>query len=328
MYLPNGSTGAFDPTSGSTAPARTNTTVGDYTDLNRPMQWGGISIERAWLEHTFYPALTVRMGAFLTPYGIWNVDHGSPVIITTRRPFIIGEGLFPEHQTGFEIYGAWNLGPSQVGYHVTLSNGRGPLDTYQDLDHNKAIGGRLFFKHDSPNWGTLTLGASGYKGTYTDSQTSIGVDSTGKLGVTTAVTSQYKELSLAADIKWELGGLLVQSELIMHDIAYPDEHRPTAAPLAGGPSGFVPDHRGIGGYGFTGYRFPFLGTMPFGGLEFYDSGDLNSTAPVAAAFGGLNVRPTARIVFKGQYTYSWFGEWQGPKMGHYSEIELQTAWSF
>jgi len=326
MYLPNGTSPASsDP---SVVPPRTDTTVGDYTDLNRPVKWGGISIERAWLEHTFHPALTVRAGAFLTPYGIWNVDHGSPVIIGARRPFIIGESLFPEHQTGLEIYGAWNFGPSQVGYHLTLSNGRGPIDSYQDLDHNKAIGGRLFFKHDNAKFGTLTLGTSGYKGTYTDSTDSFAPDASGKLVVTHPISAQYKELSLAADLKWELGGALVQSEVIMNDVAYPDDHRPAMYPVAGGPPGFAPDHRRVGIYGLAGYRFPFLGIMPFFGAEYYDVGLYSFTPPSAAVWGGLNVRPTARVVLKAQYTYSWFSEWQGPDYGHYNGIDLQAAWSF
>jgi hypothetical protein len=326
MYLPNGSTPIstdYPP------PPRTNTTVGDYTDLNRPVKWGGISIQRAWLERTFHQALTVRVGAFLTPYGIWNVDHGSPVIIGVRRPFIIGQSLFPEHQTGVEIYGTWNFGPSQVGYHLTLSNGRGPIDSYQDLDHNKAIGGRLFFKHDNAKWGTLTIGASGYKGTYTDSYDSVTADpATGKLTVTHPITAQHKELSLAADVKWELAGMLVQSEAIMNDVGYPDAHRPPVFAIAGGPPGFAPDYRSVGVYGLAGYRFPFLGIMPFFGAEYYDIGLYTFTPPSAAVWGGLNVRPTARVVLKAQYTYSWFSKWQAPDLGHYNGIDLQAAWSF
>ena len=326
MYLPNGqapASSAFPP------PPRTDTTVGDYTDAGRPVRWGGISIERAWLEHTFHPALTVRLGAFLTPYGIWNVDHGSPVIIGVSRPYIIGEGLFPEHQTGVEMYGSWDFGPSRVGYHLTLSNGRGPIDSYQDLDHNKAIGGRLFFKHESPRWGTLTVGASGYKGTYTDSSDSLGADAaTGKLVATNTIAAQYKELSLAADIKWELGGALVQSEILMNDRGYPDDHRPPVLPVSGGAPGFTPDHRRYGVYGIAGYRFPFLGTMPFWGAEYYDVGLYTFSGPVAATFGGLNVRPTARVVLKAQYTYVRFSKWQGPDLGRLNILDLQAAWSF
>jgi len=325
MYLPNGTSPASsDPT---VALPRTNTTVADYTDLGRPVKWGGISIERAWLEHTFRPELTVRVGSFLTPYGIWNVDHGSPAIIGVRRPFIIGEALFPEHQTGIEAYGNFNFGPSQIGYHVTVSNGRGPIDTYQDLDHNKAVGGRLFFKHDNAKLGTLTVGTSMYKGTYTDSSDVWAPDSTGEFGLTQPVAAQYKELSLAADLKYEFKGLLVQSEAILQQIAYPDEHRPPFFSLAG-PPGFAPDYQRLGVYGLAGYRFQFLGIMPFFGGEYYDIGQYSFTPKASAIWGGLNVRPIARVVLKAQYTHSWFAKWDGPELGNFNGIDLQAAWSF
>lgn len=325
MYLPNGSTG---PINAYPPPPRTDTSTNDYTDVGRPVKWGGISIERAWLEHTFHPALTVRLGAFLTPYGIWNVDHGSPVIIGVRKPYIIGEGLFPERQTGVEIYGTWNAGPTQVGYHLTLSNGRGPIDSYQDLDSNKAIGGRLFVKHDDPGWGTLTVGASGYKGTYTDSHDVSALTPTGGLKITRQVTAQYKELGLAADVKWELGGLLVQSELVMNDTAYPDGLQPPVYSVTGGAPGFAPDHRRVGVYGLTGYRFAFLGIMPFFGGERYDAGPGSGTPASSGIWGGLNVRPTARVVLKAQYTHAWLNKWEGPDLGSYDGIDLQAAWSF
>ena len=324
MYLPNGTT---PPSTAFPPPPRTDTTVADYTDLGRPTKWGGISIERAWLEHTFHPSLTVRVGAFLTPYGIWNVDHGSPAIVGVKRPFIIGESLFPEHQTGIEAYGTFNFGPSQFGYHATLSNGRGPIDSYQDLDHNKAIGGRLYFKHDA-SWGTLTLGTSGYKGTYTDSSTVYAPDSSGNFVPTYPIAAQYHEASLAADVKYEYSGLLVQAEAITQGVAFPDDHRPPAFPIAGGAPGFAPDYRRVGVYGLAGYRFQFLGIMPFFGGEHYDNGYYSFTPASSAIWGGLNVRPIARVVLKAQYTHSWFAAWQGADYGNYNGLDLQAAWSF
>jgi hypothetical protein len=152
---------------------------------------------------------------------------------------------------------------------------------------------------------------------------------TGKFVTTYPIAAQYKELALAADVKWELGGLLVQSEVIMQDKAYPDDHRPPAYPVNGmGPMGVAPDHRRFGVYGLAGYRFPFLGIMPFWGAEYYDVGLYAFSGPVGATWGGLNVRPTARVVLKAQYTYSWFTKWQGPDLGHFNGLDLQAAWSF
>lgn len=323
-YLPHGAS-QFDASGNVT---RTDTTVQDYTDLGRPARWGGIMIQRAYLEYDAHPLFNVRAGHFLTPYGIWNVDHGTPVIIGVRRPFIIGEALLPQSQTGLEIYGTHHFDPVLVGYHLTLSNGRGPIDTYQDLNNNKAIGGRLFARADT-SAGAFTLGASGYKGRYTDRTQKWAPDATGSFVPSFPVTQDYNELSLAGDLKWELGGAVVQGEVIMNDVVY-DEERPTDLfPVPGAP-GFVPDHRRVGFYGLGGYRFGFLGTMPFAGAEYYYAGPSALGSKSAAFFGGLNVRPTARVVLKAQYTYSWFPDPLAPlpENSHYNSVDLQAAWSF
>jgi hypothetical protein len=323
-YLPQGAS-LVDATG---QVSRVDTTVPDYTDLGRTARWGGVMIQRAYLEYQVHPALTIRGGHFLTPYGIWNVDHGSPVIIGVRRPFIIGESLLPQSQTGLELYGTYHIDPIQIGYHLTLSNGRGPLDAYQDLNGNKAIGGRLFARADTPA-GTFTVGVSGYKGRYTDRKQEYVFDAAGTLGTKYQRVLDYNELSLAADLKWEHQGFLLQGEAIMNDAVY-DRQRPTDPFVISGPPGYLPDTRRFGVYGLTGYRFGFLGTMPFAGAEYYDTGRPMFAGKSAAFFGGLNVRPTARVVLKAQYTYSWFPDSPVvlPKNSHYNTIDLQAAWSF
>lgn len=325
MYLPDGN---VPMTFAATAPTRQSTAVGDYADINRPVRWGGIMIQRAWLEHTFHPALTVRAGQFLSPYGIWNVDHGSPAIIGARRPYVVGEGLIPERQTGLEIWGTHGIDALTLGYHVTLSNGRGPIDTYQDLDNNKAIGGRLFAKLDS-DFGTLTVGGSFYRGKYTDRKDEFATNAKGEFVVRHVPTLVYAELSLAADVKWEWEGLLVQAEAMRNDIAYDDGARLADPGLPGSPPGFVPDYKRWGTYGLAGYRTKFLGTMPFAGLEYYNLGHQSYFPKAAAFWGGLNVRPTPRVVLKAQYTYSWFPGLEGEFANeHYNALDLQASWSF
>jgi hypothetical protein len=323
-YLPHG-TNKVDSTGTVT---REDTTSADYTDLGRPVRPGGIIINRAYLEYLAHPLLNIRGGHYLTPYGIWNVDHGSPVIIGVRRPFIIGEALLPESQTGLEIYGTYHLDPVRLGYHLTLSNGRGPVDTYQDLNRNTALGGRLFAQADT-GAGAFTLGTSGYMGRYTDKSQAYALDAEGNLTVNHPITVDYREQSIAADLKWELAGFLLQGEAIMNDVVY-EGLRPADAFAMEGPPGFLPDYRRVGVYGLTGYRFAFGGIMPFAGLEYYDAGRTGFLSESAAFWGGLNVRPTPRVVLKGQYTYSWFpGDPAGvPKDSHYNAVDLQAAWSF
>jgi hypothetical protein len=325
-YLPDGTVPtaqAFSPT----PPPPTDTSVPDYTDLGRPVKWGGVIIERVYVERTFLSWLTVRGGHFLTPYGIWNVDHGSPVIIGVRRPFIIGENFFPRSQTGLEAFGGGLLGSVEVGYHLTLSNGRGPTDTYRDMDSNKAIGWRLWARRNSLDLGTLTVGVSGYRGKFTAANQTFVVDAKGDLTTGLQPTQQYDELSLAADLKWERGGALFQSEIVMNDRAYTNAApRPPAFAFTG-PAGFIPDNRRWGVYGLTGYRFAFLGIMPWIGAEYYNLGQQQSDA--AAIWGGLNVRPTPRVVLKLQFTRSFFLEsLDGLNFKGVSLADVQVAWSF
>ena len=93
----------------------------------------------------------------------------------------------------------------------------------------------------------------------------------------------------------------------------------------------MPDSRRVGVYGLTGYRFEWLGLMPFAGLEYYDAGEGSGFIEESAAFwGGLNAHPTARVVLKAQYTYSWFpnGGEALPDGANYNALDLQAAWSF
>lgn len=306
-YLPNGSQLPGQP-------ERIDTTSADYADLGRPVPVGGVILERAWLEYAAHPLATLRVGQFLTPYGIWNVDHGSPVIIGSRRPFIIGERLFPEWQTGFQLYGTHHLARTELGYHLTLSNGRGPLDRYFDMDANKAYGGRVYANFDT-DWGDVDVGVSAYKGKYT---------STVGDGFSAPVTIEesFNEFSIAADLKWSVGGFLLQGEVISNDVRYTDEGRPP-----NGFGGFYPDHRRWGMYGLTGYRFDFVGLMPFVAFDFNDPGPTGLGVPAMAFWAGINARPIPRVVLKVQYTYAWYLSdiWSDSR---YSTIDTQAAWSF
>ena len=318
MYLPNG--GQTNP---SLVGPTTDTTVFDNNDFGRPVQWGGIHIERAWLERTFHKLLTVRVGHWLTPYGIWNVDHGSPVVIGVGRPFIVGEELFPASQTGIEVYGTTDINNLQLGYHLTLSNGRGPSPTTADLDNNKAIGGRLFLRHESA-FGTLSVGTAFYRGQYTNKHVELGVDGKGATTTVTVTDSQYDELSLSADLKWQWRGLLVQGEVIENDVAYTPSGR-TVSVLAGAPA-FNSDYRRWGAYGLAGYRFAFLGAMPYAGVGYYKEGSSSWIPKLWDFWLGLNLRPTPRVVLKLQYTFVHF--YLDSPTPDAKMLTAQTAWSF
>jgi len=158
-YLPNGS---YSVDQGGYAQQDTSTV--DYANGQSTTRWGGIIMQRIYLEWTLHPLLSVRGGQFLTPFGIWNVDHGSPAYIPAQRPLAIVSGLYPERQMGLEALGRWSASNANtLGYHLTLSNGTGPVSDYRDLDRNKALGGRLYWERYGATT-FLRVGASGYYG--------------------------------------------------------------------------------------------------------------------------------------------------------------------
>ncbi|HEY6878079.1 MAG TPA: hypothetical protein VI299_08660, partial [Polyangiales bacterium] len=190
-YAPHGSN---DPNGGII-----NNSYGDPSDFNRPVHLGGIEIERIYLEWSILPQLSVRVGQFLTPYGIWNVDHGSPIIIPVARPYVIGSALFPERQTGLEFLGRSDLSTDNtLGYHLTLSNGMGPITEIRDFDENKGVGGRLFWENRS--LGTLRVGGSIFyaKDTAVTPSATLASDMV-HLAFNNKITSASKVLSMAAD---------------------------------------------------------------------------------------------------------------------------------
>jgi hypothetical protein len=333
-YLPDGvQSTSYDATTGASTVTRNNAAYPDYADYNGEKKVGGVIIERAYLEYAAHPLLTVRGGQFLTPYGIWNVEHGTTVIIGTTRPYVIGANLFPARQTGLEFYGTYGVSSTQFGYHLTFSNGRGPVDTYRDLDKNTAVGWRLWVQQDT-SFGTFTLGTSGYKGRYTDRlQTAvIGPDSSGKIDwkYEYPIQSEYRELALAMDLKWTWKGAVFQSEGLMRDVAYNHGTRPTSFSM-GGLTSWIPDQRTAGFYALTGYRLPWLGIMPYVGGEYYYLGKTSFSPDALAFWGGFNVRPTEYVVLKLQMTHAvmptdWLDNWKKPNA--LNQLIAQAAWSF
>jgi len=295
LYLPNG-TETVSTSTGEVA--QMDTAVLDYQDKAEVLHWGGISIERAWVEYQAHPLLTIRAGQWITPYGIWNIDHGSPVLIGIRRPFVIGLSLFPKNQTGLEAYGTHTFGDKSLTYHLTVSNGRGPVDTYLDLDYNKGIGGRLVF--EAPWLDEFRIGVSGYTGTYTRRARSYNL-ALNAVQTTNDVTEGYRELSLAADLKLRSGPFLLNAEAISNQRVYQDDGRPRDFQTV---SGQLPDSHSYGTYVTGAVRLPWLGLMP------YVQGELLRTQwptvpNIWVAGTGLNMRASPSVTLKVQLQRAW-----------------------
>ncbi|MET0340460.1 MAG: hypothetical protein ABW252_05630 [Polyangiales bacterium] len=320
-FLPNG---APDLGTG----LRTSTAASDYTQLSQPTRWGGVLIERIWLEYQILASLSIRVGHWLTPVGIWNVDHGSPTILTAFRPYVVGANLFPVRQTGFELHGSHLFGETTLGYHLTLSNGRGNAETYADFDKNKAIGGRLYVSFEA--LGTLTLGVSAYYGRNTESDRIDVKGARGAYRLSPAISAQYDELAYAGDLLFKLAGLHVQLEVIATEGAYTERGRPRAPVIDG--AGLVPDFRRWGGYLLIGYRLPWIGLMPLIDIEYMADGEAVTGGPasageILAVGGGFNLRPTPQVALKlGVYHGNVKGA--GVPSAKFDSLTASVAWSF
>jgi hypothetical protein len=286
MYTPNGQY------NGDTF---LSTSVDDPANLYRPVRWGGIAIERLHVEYDLLSNLTIRAGQFLTPYGIWNVDHGTPTIISIRRPYVIGEAIFPERQVGLELIGHTYFSEIGVEYHVTLSNGRGPIDESRDLDTNKAVGARLVFEWKREF--DVRLGFSYFRGLYTNRSPRNFDPATGT--AISTIFERYEEQALAADLSVDVVGIVFRGEILGSDHRYQNNFR------GQGPT-FIPDNRRWGAYGLLGYRLPH-GLLPFILAQYYKFPDTpgNQFNPSVNAYqAGLNYRLHPSVILKGEYTYA------------------------
>jgi hypothetical protein len=319
-YLPNGSA---DLITG----LRTNTSAADYADYNRTLRWGGIEIERVYVEWSIHPLVALRIGQFLTPYGIWNVDHGSPTYVPVQRPFVIGNNWFPERQTGFELFGRWDAsGASTIGYHLTLSNGTGPVSEYMDLDENKAIGGRIFWDH--LKLGEFHLGASGYYGRDTGATWALSFTPGGALAAKETINSQYDAMALGADASWKYRGLLLQTEWIAFQRRYTEHGRTSTATAFGMPGTFPADSISWGMYALAGYRFKWLGVMPFMVIEHIDGEVFPGYYAKNVTYqAGLNIRPVDVLTLKIIYYHVKFLEGVSEDEP-LRQMQAQIAWAF
>lgn len=318
-YMPNGSQAGTPD--GTFAFPRQSTGFVDYANTASKDAWGGVVIERAFVEYTLDERLTIRAGHFLTPYGVWNVDHGSPAIVSVQRPYIVGQELIPKAQVGLEAYGAFHLGGSRLGYHATVSNGRiGDNPQYLDYDDRFAFGGRLFL--ETAKVGNLKLGVSAYGGRYTEALNAVGAG-----GLEQRVLEQFDELSLGADVHWEFSGLNLTGEVVWNDCRWKE-----GLPRRPDTSAYDQDSR-WGGYVVAGYALPFARrVMPYVRGEFYrTSTELRDEArpDILLGFVGINTHVQPNLIVKVEYGHAIFRGYDEPPFdGPVDAFFAQTAWAF
>jgi hypothetical protein len=272
--------------------SRVNTTAQDPGNGNGydTIRWSAIVLERAYIQWQHSETLGLRVGQFLTPYGIWNVDHGTPTLISLFRPFFQANEMFPEHQLGVEVFGRFADQPWprwQLDYHAYVSNGRTP--GVVSLTENKMFGGRLALSKRG-----MAFGLSALRGHYVDQE--INLDPvTGATERSTTVS--YDEVGVGADASIDVGALRLRGELAVRHKRYGRGHRE----VSWVPGVYTADGDEADGYALAAYRVPGTHLEPYLYGEWYRwPTPLGQDALTGSA--GLNVYFTPAIQLKLQFS--------------------------
>lgn len=278
---------------------------------------GSVMIERAhvtWAPRDWFKVLA---GRFLTPFGVWNVEHSPTVIIPVHEPYMQIRRMVPPTQLGAQIFGRFYLRhDTSVEYFLTVSNGRdGEFPTENvDLDNNKALGLGLRATLDKVNW-SATLGGYGYYGKSTDIEKSIHVDTAFRslTGKTDEIAVQNEAIA-SAFLMLQIYRLRLQSEGVL---TYFDMETPQpldildrffmtgdiAADWYGRPS-----YTGRGLYTLVAYELPFdrlnpiLKILPYVLYEYNMTSDTQPYRNNDFFSVGINWRPAAWAALKLEYS--------------------------
>ena len=115
---------------------------------------GFVRIERAWFEYEFSKKFSIRIGKFLTPYGIFNIVHDAAPAWDFS---ILPQSIYGEHKNalnteqkfyskfsiGIMLHGHLDVLGADLTYKTFISNGRGERPFEQDDNKDKAYGLRL-----------------------------------------------------------------------------------------------------------------------------------------------------------------------------------------
>jgi len=142
-----------------------------------------VDSERLQIGYVLNNNFTIHMGRFHTPIGAWNTSyhHGAQIQTSVYKPrFIDFEdkvGVIPTHTVGLLLTGATDAGRNKFGYDFTIGNGSriigdaefttGDMQMGGDIDHDVALGTRLYYAFNSGTLDGLTVGVHGLKETIT-----------------------------------------------------------------------------------------------------------------------------------------------------------------
>jgi hypothetical protein len=257
---------------------------------------GSIVLERAYLQWEHSDALSIRAGEFLNPFGIWNIDHGSPTLIPLMLPQFESIELFPTHLVGLEALGTTRLGEWEAGYYLYLANGRnlGQLSMTED---NKMVGGRVYARTLRPL--RMTYGLSGF----IDRFNSTTVNSDGDFSWGGLLNTAFHERGVGADASIDVGPVRLRTEFTLRNIVYDPGLHPT--PGFGGI--YYPNRNDIDWYVLAAYQLPWYGIEPYVFAEaFRGSFPYGTVMMIPSA--GVNIHINAAAQLKLQYAARYWVE--------------------
>ncbi len=114
--------------------------VADFSD--------SFSLERLYVDFLFTDTFSARFGQFLTPVGIWNLTHASPLVWTTSRPIVTESQLFPSRTNGLMLTKQFIVNDHDLEFSLYVDNSDAldprKLDGSNDEDR---IEPEVAFKH-------------------------------------------------------------------------------------------------------------------------------------------------------------------------------------
>ncbi len=336
MLNPVGDTARYE-IPGVQAYERVGTTSDSPSEYGKDIEMGSIAVERAWVEWAPRDELKLTAGLFLTPFGIWNVDHGSPTRLTIYPPFFYGTAVpsYPVRQLGLKLHGALHWQALSFEYALTISNGRGPAANLVDDNEDKALGARVGLRGAGKAFWHLSLW--GFTGRFTDFKELFVFDPV--LDIRRRVTVAYREHVIGGDWSVEVGPFLWQVEGMANFRLYDDGHRPPPGLIdrARDPTDprEAPDQIAWGVFSLLAYRLPISGLdlRPYVALSLTDINDNYEADDSFGILGGFNWHIEPNVVLKLEHqVWHWLHDSDEPMLfvneGVWHMIGVQLAVAF
>jgi hypothetical protein len=279
--------------------------------------WSGVILQRAWLQWTYSEHFALQAGYLLTPYGIWNMDHGTPTLISLVLPSLQVDEAIPQQQLGVQALGSFTQSDWELAYHAYLTNGRSLVNT--DINFHKSVGGRLILRHV----GALraALGASAYYGSFEKEvlQLDLATGSFEKSELAKDGGYSGREWAVGGDVSLDYKGWRFRGEALARHVTYEDgkhEHK-----VFGDPSSMMPNHYRHYAYGILAYRFATY-FEPYLFVDYGDADPQVSLNKMSICFsGGLNLYFTPSAMLKTQFAEQRFSHSTNGQM----DMRLVTA---